>query len=223
MIKASPNDTLTSSFTVTNLYDGDVTVDVITQDWHSYEGNGKLDINSWLIMSPTKLTLAKGETKYVTFTVKTNKSMKGSISGQVTFSLRPPGNNVLVVKMSFPIYLTIDGTEKVSYSINTVAFNKSDNNNILAIFSVKNDGNVHIRPTGNIKVYDSNNKAVYIGEIPESYPVYADSTRGGLIAAIPVSVLQPGKYTVEINLNMLGKSATKKAQFRLEKDGTIVQ
>ncbi|AKL97970.1 hypothetical protein [Endomicrobium proavitum] len=223
--KVAQNDTLSSEFTITNNYDGDIEVTVATQDWNTYKGNGELDINSWLTVSPKTIKIKQGGAAKVKYIIKTNSSMKGSVSGQVSFSYMQPGNEMLNMRMSFPVYLTIHGTEKIDYEIGKISFYKSQlsDKEIKLQFAIKNNGNIHLRPQGLVNIYDNKNNLVQTTKIISTYPIYAESERGGFHAEIPDVNIKPGKYTAEIVLENSGITVTKKTQFRLKKDGSVTQ
>ncbi|MDR2427266.1 MAG: hypothetical protein LBD46_08850 [Endomicrobium sp.] len=222
-IRAGINESIKASFMVTNNYEGNVNIEVLTNDWNSYKGNN-INVNSWLNIETKKFVLAKGESKEVFYTIITNQDMQGSVSGQVTFSLKPPGNDGITIKMSFPIYIIIKGTEQVDFNVEKIINVAKKNNGITASFSMQNNGNVHVRPQGKFNIYNKKDKLVASSVIPERVPVYANTSRSGFYAEIPdITNLKAGKYIAEILVETQGQSSSKKIEFRIKKDRTIVQ
>ncbi|MCL2485116.1 MAG: hypothetical protein FWF00_05750 [Endomicrobia bacterium] len=213
------NAVFEGDYSVTNGYDDSVDVEISYTNWQIYSGNGDLDINNWLKIPFSKIRLAKGETKKVPYEIHTSNSMKGSVSAQVSFSAKPPQSAGINVKMTFPLYLVIEGTQKIEFSVEKIIINQFQGN-ISADALIKNDGNVHIRPDGTLNIY-SGKKLVYTVEIPDGFPVYAGTSRSVLRASIP-NDLKTGKYVAEVVARALGMEARKKVEFRIRKDGSLI-
>ena len=211
-------------FLVTNNYADVAEVDVTVADWNSYKGNGNLDINSWLKISHPHISLEPGETKKVMIDVEASNSMVGSVSGQVSFSMRPPKTGGVTLKMSYPVYVTIRGTEKINYDISKVTVDGGDGRDITIQMFFENRGNVHLRPSGKIKVYDSKKNLVYTADVPENFPVYAGMTSSfASFGTIPASLkLAPGMYTAKIVMTARDKKAKKKVKFRIRTDNSVI-
>ena len=207
-------------YSVTNGYDDSLDVEISFQNWSTYSGNGDLDVKDWLKIPLSKIRLAKGETKKVPYEIHTDNFMKGSVSAQVSFSVRPPQSTGINVKMTFPLYLVIEGTQKTEFSAEKIIISQFQQGNIFADIVVRNDGNVHVRPSGTLNLY-SGKKLIYTVEIPESFPVYAGTLRGEMRASIP-NDLKKGKYTAEVIVRALGMEVSKKTVFRIRKDGSLV-
>ena len=154
--------------------------------------------------------------------MKTNESMTGSVSGMVSFSHKPPKNEGILVKISCSVYLTIRGTQKIDFEISDISITKQENV-FKAGVQINNNGNVHIRPSGNINIYDKKNKLAYTAKILEYHPVYAGSSAVCFSDKMDLKILKPGKYTADITINALDKTISKKTEFRLKKDGSIIQ
>ncbi|MCL2798822.1 MAG: hypothetical protein FWD54_00855 [Endomicrobia bacterium] len=213
------NAVFKGEYSLTNRYDGSVDVEISFRNWNIYSGNGDLDVKDWLKIPFSKIRLAKGETKKVPYEVHTDNSMKGSVSAMVSFSVKPPQSEGINVKMTLPLYLVIEGTHKVEFSTEKIIISRYNNQTSVDIV-VKNDGNVHIRPNGTLNIY-SGKKLVYTVEIPEGLPVYAGTSRSVMKASIP-NDLKKGKYTAEVIVRALGMEASKKTEFRIRKDGSLI-
>jgi len=80
---------------------------------------------------------------------------------------------------------------------------------------IKNDGNVHIRHSGKIQIFDAKKKnEINTVTIEETVPTYCEKTRdfNGNIPA-----LDNGKYVAVFTINALGKEATKEVKFKVTK------
>ena len=219
-LRIDKDDVFESQYELGNDYDGDVTLTITVDDWNTYKGNAGLQPADWLTVTPLTVHMSKGERKKVTYTVRTTQAMKGSLGAKVSFSLNPPGNDGLTVKMSFPIYANIYGTEDIKFEIKNILFFYAEGN-LKASITVENRGNVNVRPEGKVDLYNSKKQQVYSAIFKPTLPVYTDSTRDGFGPAMPVN-LEPGKYTAEIEVTALGKTVKRKAKFRIKADGTLI-
>lgn len=221
-IRMEQNDIFKSSFELTNNYDGDIDVTVTVEDWNTYKGNVNLDVNSWIKATPPKFKIRRGETKLALFSIVTDSTMVGSLSAQVTFSYMVPSGGV-TIQMSCPVYVDIKGTEKIDFSIEKIDFFSSQDY-VEVNATIRNDGNIHVRPSGELNVFDKKNNVVYKTGIPSSVPIYSGTSRGGgkYKGRINKNTLAPGLYIAEVILSDYGVKASKKVKFRVKKDGEMI-
>jgi len=131
-------------------------------------------------------------------------------------------NSMINMVMKVPIYIIIEGTENVDFKIDSLKINEGQNGNISASFTVKNDGNVHIRHIGSVKVYDSETgNIVKEIKIEESFPVYCESSRDFTANIAVKDELKAGKYLAKFEIKALGKFVDKSVRFEILKDGNI--
>jgi hypothetical protein len=214
-----PGGSYENYYSITNNYDGDVVVDITLQNWNSYEGNAGLNVDDWLFVEPKKVSIKKGETKGLNYKIVTSTNMTGSISAHVVFTVVPPGNDMLRVKMLMPIYVIFKGTEDVNFEISDILFRKYEGQTLGKV-TINNKGNVHIRPLGDYVIYKGK-KRIYGGAIRESLPVYSHTTRDDLEFLIQKVGIKPGKYRIDILLRALGKTIQKSVKIKIDKNETI--
>lgn len=162
---ADPGSTVQFTAKVTNQGDSNlpvtVQVNAITQSGD--EGQVSLlstteDIAGWTTVTPTSFTLPKGGSQEVTATVTVPKDAAGGHYGSIVFNLagtptaQGPGLSQQVGSL---FLLTINGTlqEKMSVvSFKAPSFSESGPINF--DLTLKNSGNVHVKPEGLITVTD---------------------------------------------------------------------
>ena len=124
-------------------------------------------IKDWLVLSANKISLQPGEEKEVTYKVNIPKDASGEYDAWFVVSdTKGPKVQMgasIAVRTSIPIYVIVKGTEKYDFEVQTA------NVWIKPTFSsfnvvLRNTGNVHIRPTGQVKISSLDSSQVY--EIP---------------------------------------------------------
>lgn len=202
-----------SSYTVTNGFDKPVKVEISIKNWNNSRENRDIPVNSWLFVPYSCVYLEPGEAKKIDYTVKSG-NLSGSLSAMISFTVKSPDYEGINLMTSVPVYMTIDGTQNISFDIEKIEV-KKENNNIAVNFTVKNEGNVHLRLNGGMKIIKGKN-IVSERMINGLSPVYPDLTRkfSELIDAVP-----KGVYTLNISLNALGKTVEKSIRMRVNKYG----
>lgn len=211
-----------SAYKVVNNADTKVSVKVSVEDWKNYSQNGAdVTAEKWLKLPQTEIEIAPKSTVEVPFRIETFKGMKGSVSAMVVFSNNKSG--MINMTMKVPIYIIIEGTENIDFKIDSLKINKGQNSgNISASFKIKNDGNVHIRHTGSVKVYNvKTGDVVKEIEIEESFPTYCESSRDFTVNIAAKGELAKGKYLAKFEIKALGKFVDKSVRFEILKDGNI--
>lgn len=206
-------------YTIKNGYDKTVKVDISIKNWNNSLENRDLPVSSWLTVSNNSVILKPGESKAINYTVKSG-DLKGSLSGMISFTVRSPDYEGINLMTSVPVYMTVDGTQNISFDIEKMELkknNNNNNNNLSVNFAVKNTGNVHLRLGGNLAV-KKGKKVVMERGIQNLSPVYPDLTRN---FSESISALPKGKYVLSISLNALGKTVEKNIQFRVNKYGDV--
>ncbi len=204
-------------YIVENGFDATVDISVTTKNWNNSKDNKDVGISDWLVVKQKNLTLKPNESAVINYSIKSGQ-LKGSLSGMISFTLRMPGSESINLMTSVPVYMIIDGTQKVSYGFDKITLaNDKNSKNIIVAYTVKNDGNVYVRLGGKITVL-SKKKVVYEQVIPQQSPVYPDLNRS-FIENVPR--LPKGKYVLNISLSAYDKTAEKSIQFRVNKYGDV--
>ena len=219
-MRIDPDDVYENEYAVTNNYNLPVTVEIMLGEWNTYAGNAGLKVEDWLSVEPKQIKLKAGETGYVKYKVQTSTAMVGSLAASVMFTVRPPHQEMFKVRFTTFFYAHIRGTEKVDFEVLGARF-EWFGDFILGYINIKNNGNTHIRPRGTYVLKGPKIKK-YTGNLLLNVPVYAESSRSDFEMRIPKGLdMAPGKYTIDLNVTALGKTAKKTVRFRINKDGSI--
>ena len=219
-----PNEPIKGSYSVTNNYDDDVQLEVyidLNKEW-SYKKNLDIPLDSWLKIMPSRMTIRKGETKLVLYTISPDGGMQGSVAGQVKFKVNPPANPTVTALISLPIHIIMQGTEKIEYGIDSLAI---DNRTKKLNIGIKNNSNIIIKPIGFVDIY-SGSKKVRTVQLPETVSVFPGTVRNEFDVKMPAD-LEPGKYRAEVSIRLIGyshyvKPVVRSMQFRVLKDGSVI-
>ncbi len=203
-----------NAYSVTSSYETPVTVDIVLSNGNSFSENKELNVEDWLKFESKQIDLKPGETVEVPYEVLVTTGMKGSVCGRVDFSAQQ--SSMINLSISVPIYVTVEGTENISFEIDSVnLFKNTKDNNIFYKMVIKNDGNVHIRHSGKIQIFDAKKKKeINTVTIEETVPTYCEKTRD-FTGNIPA--LDNGKYVAVFTINALEKEATKEVKFKVTK------
>lgn len=211
-----------SVYKVFNTADTKAIVKISMEDWkNSSENSSDVTVEKWLNLPKTEIEIEPKSEAEVPFRIETFKGMTGSVSGMVVFSSNK--TNMINMTMKVPIYITIEGTEIADFKIDSLKIDKGQNTgNLSATMVIKNDGNVHIRHTGNIKLYDTETgNVVKEIKIEESFPTYCESSRDFIINIASKDELKQGFYLAVFEVKALGRSVHKAVRFEVLKDGKI--
>jgi hypothetical protein len=221
-IQIGKGESFSAFYTIKNDFDKPVDVLITAKNWNNSKENKDVDVSGWLIVSKSAVTLNPREKTEVHYSVKSG-DLRGSVSAMISFSVRSPDYEGINLMTSVPVYMTISGTENISFEIDkmeAVAQKAPAGNGQKKIsinYSVKNDGNMYIRPSGSVKLLKGEN-VVFERVIAQQSPVYPDSSRGFFEN---VDALPKGKYIANITVNALQKSAEKSIQFKVDKRGDV--
>lgn len=171
-LTANPGDSLTNVFRLTNASDVSVDIKTTPKNFTPRGEEGAVDLTEdktsysladWLTVNPETVTIEAGQTEdfSVSITVPDNAE-PGSHFGSVVFQTIPPeqeGSTALVSQEIAPVILVRiagDTTESVEIEEFTSEFGFYSNETAINLFSrLKNTGNVHFKPTGQIVIKDT--------------------------------------------------------------------
>jgi hypothetical protein len=221
-IKMDRNSYFQSKYSVKNNYERDIDLKISFENWDSYKANKSIDVKSWLKIEPVQIFIPKGESREISYFIKTDENMQGSMLAQVTFTVPPVKGGGVIIKMSLPVHVVLKGTEKIEFDIKNIKLNVKSKEAKLNI-EVENTGNILIKPYGEIKIYKGKKFLdSYVWEPTNS--VLTDS-KEVFNVKLPKE-LEAGKYIAEINMKADGYddvlSVVRKIQFRVRKDGSII-
>jgi hypothetical protein len=191
-----------------------VTVVLEVSKGNCFSENKDTDVKDWLKFEKTEFNLQPGETVKVPYEVLINDKMKGSLCGRVSFSAQQ--SSMINLSISVPIYVIVEGTENIDFEISSLSLSRNSNDGSLYYkMTIKNNGNVHIRHSGKVQIFDKKKKKeISVVYIDETVPTYCEKSRdfNGNISA-----LKKGKYVAVFTIKALGKEVTKEVKFKITK------
>ena len=205
---------------VTNDFGKPTDMSVETRYWYvSKDEERTTKVTDWLTVTPSTFTFDAGETRNIKYSVKLSTGLTGMRAAMITFVPASEGSNVTLV-VSVSLYVTVAGTEKVAWDFSNFEIRNNEGSTQLSVIA-NNSGNVHVRPSGSVRVIRGRKKEVKL-DILEGNPVYPDQTRQ-MIATGPTAQLFPkrGKYKIIFTLNNKGDMKTKTYNVVVEKNGVI--
>ena len=220
-IKVKPSKQYNGEYTVTNTYDKPIDITIQVEDWNSFPGNTDLNVNDWFQIENYSYALAAGQTISIPYKVSINENLKGSVSARLEFFV-DKNKNTNKVSVSIPLYVTVLGTEQLDFDIeNIILF--TENDNISFKTYIINKGNIHIRPSFYVEIYDSKKeKIIKKINIPETIPVYTQKSRQLQNNLIEKKELEKGKYHAVFKIRALDKEVIKEVIFKISDENNII-
>ncbi len=168
-------------FSVQNTGDELVTIEVELEELLREETDTEgINVDSWLEVEPRRFNIASGQEKRVMYKVNVPEDGEGELRARVFFTTGVTSKGTIGIKKRFgvAVYVAIQGTEIVEAEITGVSVSgigpgtKGDFKGGMKIgVTVRNDGNVHIRPRGKVVIKDGKGKMVKELALPYGYPI----------------------------------------------------
>ncbi|NQU74042.1 MAG: hypothetical protein HQ547_04985 [Candidatus Omnitrophica bacterium] len=204
-INVAPSKIYRDTMTVSNKENHDLNISLRVDDWFKTSDNLK-----WLKVRPLKFRLKKGEEKQINYKIKVPKNAKGELSAMIFVEAKPrkPGKGMVTINTSIgvPIYAMIEGTERFEAEVEALEV-VSPLPLELAV-TIKNSGNVHIRPEGTIDIRNKEGKLLTLPLNKYNYPILPGSSR--TLEIKTKSGLKQGEYIADIEMAYAGKKYRKK-------------
>ena len=217
-----PSAVYEGKYTVKNTYDRNINITVEVLKGNSFSGNGDIDVNKLIELPKTRFFIPAGESIEVPYKVTIYDKFKGSLCGKLLFSVDMEKGESISMSISVPIYVTVEGTENIDFKFDSVDLYKSGDS-IVYKMVLNNEGNVHIRHSGNIEIYTDKKKSLVKSiEIEETLPTYCEQKREFINKIFPATDLEKGKYVAVFKVRALGKEITKQISFKVSRLGEIV-
>jgi len=196
-LEADSGNTTTGYITITNRANETIDVSVSPGDYRYmfssstiYPGPGKPQsvpsCKSWISLKPDKLTLEKGKTASLEYSIKVPAASKGEYVGAILIDKEQPAGELKAAKtgqvrvkitprINIPVYVAIKNSLSRSCEIQKLEAVSSTNKKFVW-FSVtlKNNGTVHIRPAITLTMFDENKTVANKISMGKSLPIFAD-------------------------------------------------
>jgi len=195
-LSVPPGGTLEGQIVLTNEKDVPVRIDVSFRD-RSASGL----VTDWIEIDTGEILLEPGESAPVPYRVAVPSGAAGEFFGRVGFSEvqdTGPGAVAVQTRISVPIFVAVRGTEDYRATITGVRVVSDDP--LRAEVLVKNEGNVHVRATGEcvVTTSDGDTEVLRMPVNAQRFPLYP--ARVGCLVAKTNEQLQPGQYIFDIRL-----------------------
>ncbi len=147
-------------FTVFNNGDKEAGITINLRKWKYTKGNDDLKVSDWLKVEPIDFIIPPHSKKFVKYSVTIPENLYGEMSAMVGFRLKGKGS--IVQQISIALYVRCIETSIIKGEIESVSFvtnyplmyNKSESRFYILKIKLKNLGNVHLRPKGDVVIKD---------------------------------------------------------------------
>lgn len=227
---ANRQDEATGVCKVTNVGNVKVRVTVEPEDWRRGADGRRRGgaVSDWLTIKPIALDLNPGQVGEVSYQVKVPSDAAGEYAVQMFFSESSGGDTDIRTRIGVILYVAVRETIHLESEIPNlkISMGKDGNSSVFtAQVAVSNTGNVHVRPTGEVKLYDQDGNYILTailstgwGILPSESYTYQGTGRG--------PALKPGKYKAVATIDYgklfkQQKTFQKELFFEIGKDGKI--
>ena len=222
-------------YEVSNDGDEAIRVKVDPQDWFKRRlGRETIPIEDWLTLEPMEFEIESKSTQKVEFKIIVPKGYEGELAAMIFFETAPVAAGAFGVASRYGVslYIAMEGTINLGCNLGDVRatrrFQKKENEvvdqGIMFAVNAENTGNVHIRPTGIVRIKDEDGNDYEI-PIERGFPVYSGKIQD-IVVSWEKTDLKPGKYEglMEIdygNIYNEDKRAEKKFSFIVHENGDV--
>ena len=194
----------------------------------------ELKIENWIKIEPAEFDLNPKEIKKTKLYIDVPTKIKGEVAAQIFFSsdlkgTMGGGKASVTARLGGVLYVAIKGTEKVKAEISRINVSKvtEDGKEKLKIeATLKNNGNVHLRPTGNVVIINEKGEKAAAVDLMTGYSVLP--TQDYIFSAfLEKPDLRAGKYTITVSMDYgklyeMKKVASLKKKMDVNNNGEIV-
>lgn len=223
-------------FTVVNDGDEPIHVKVEPEDWlKKRTGISDIPIEDWLTITPMEFDVEPRGMKEVEYMIAPPSGAEGELVAMIFFATSSARKGVFGITSRFgvSIYAAIEGRIDLGCELNNVIIKRdirkteeggTIDKGIVFILDVENQGNVHLRPTGDI-IVTGEDGSKYDVKIERGFPVFP-GTRLSYAIRWDKSDISPGKYEALImldcgNIYEIEKTVEKRMPFLVEEDGKV--
>lgn len=163
--------------------------------------NKKVLPDQWLTIDKSSI-IVKGKTqKLLKFKVTCPKDLKGEVSAKLGFIEKGTAGAMVHTELSSFIYLIALDNSIIGAEISKFQGQKTKEDNIKFDITIKNTGNIHIRPKGTLQILNDKNQLIQKIELPESSPIF-ENKEYKLVSKDDVKKLADGQYLIKANISL---------------------
>lgn len=199
----------------------------IRNDWAALTRLPSPEPSSWLTLNPSpSFPLRPGASRKVRYTVNPPLDFTGEAMAMVLFSGSVQGATTQSGGVRFtqgiPIYMIASGTERHSMRVSAVYASRNPEGEIEFSFHLKNEGNVHVRPTGTVAVQNAKETAKRNLESSSGSPVFPGRSEVFFARSIGSKDWASGDYSGRVTFSEKGTPICAAAfDFAIAPDGAV--
>ncbi len=171
-------------------------------------GSTPWSFTDWISVKPTEFELPAGKFQGIRFTISVPADAKGGRYGVVFFEGAPPlagkpGTISAILCLGTIVSINVAKTEVYKAKLTEISAQKTEKGELEIVVKLFNEGNVLFRPTGEVKVKDSQGKQISKMEL--------NSERGGVLPGATrvfkvkyEKPLEQGTYNIEATIDYGG-------------------
>ncbi|MDP2913289.1 MAG: hypothetical protein Q8N91_04705 [Candidatus Omnitrophota bacterium] len=213
-------------FTVVNSENETLRVTVEPEDWLKLRtGVSGIPLEKWLTIKPMEFDIEPQGVKKVEYAISPPRGYEGELIAMIFFASAVPTEGAFEITSRFgvSIYASVEGTITLACNLDNIKVNKTDKGVIFS-FDLENQGNTHIRPTGDIVITGEDGRK-YVTNIERGFPVYPGSKLNYAVKWKNENP-SPGRYDAHITLDYgkiynEDKKLEKEVSFTVAEDGSV--
>ncbi len=175
-------------------------------------GSTPWSVADWLKIGPTEFDIAPQEEMKVRYIADVPEGVEGGRYGVVFFEVSPPLEKLkgktgaaINIRLGCIFLITVKGTEQYNAELEDLVVGKPDENGVLEIrCTIKNNGNVIIRPNGPLKFIDSSRTEIGQLQVNEEKSGILPGTSRQFFARYDKAKIVPGEYFAQVVLDYGG-------------------
>jgi hypothetical protein len=175
-VEGKPREIIKGFYTIANVIDKDINVAVLPKEYYTLDENKRFGLK-WFKFKKNTFRINMNESIKIPYTINVPKNAQGFLMLLNSFGSQKLDENGTVQQemlhsvFSVPVYVMITGRQTVKAEIEKLEIAGSTAGGIGVMATVKNTGNVYVRPSGSIEIQQSQVSMGSI-DIKENLPVF---------------------------------------------------
>ncbi len=199
----------------------------VRNEWAQHTQLPAPEPSTWLVLKPFHpFNLAPGSSRKIRYKVTPPAGFSGETMAMVLFTGPTQKSTGQPYGVRFtkgiPIYMKIRGTERLALKIESLVANRNNLGEAQFTFRLKNEGNVHVRPTGSMTITPEGEGAPFALATDYGTPVFPGGT-DSIGARATGMTWKTGTYAARVEFFENGQSlCDSKFRFAIGADGAVM-
>lgn len=134
---------------------------------------GMPDLSGWMKIRPESMDIPANGRQQLKVDFRLPAVLQGECLVMVFFASEAAGADIKILpRFGIPVYICRQNTERVKAAVQAFAAKAADQPPVFEL-QVRNEGNVHVIPFGNVRVTDHTGKLVYLKEFRYPEPIFS--------------------------------------------------